>query len=106
MVHVHYLPSLGTPQVLGLEDLKLRWKEADRLVLERTSGALLPLGVAWRFEVRTGEPAAELETLAAERDASMIVVGNRGHGVVRRLLLGSVTNRLVHHADRPVLVVR
>jgi nucleotide-binding universal stress UspA family protein len=106
VVHVHYLPSFGTPQVLGLEDLKLRWKEVDRLVLERASGALIPLGVAWRFEVRTGEPPAELETLAAERGAGMIVVGNRGHGVAHRLLLGSVTNRLIHHADRPVVVVR
>lgn len=106
VVHVHYLPSLGTPQVLGLEDLQARWKEADRLVTERTAEVLDPLGVPWRFEVRTGDPAAELEALAAEHGADMVVVGNRGHGLGHRLLLGSVSNRLDHHADRPVLVVR
>jgi nucleotide-binding universal stress UspA family protein len=106
VVHVHYLPSLATPQVIGLEDLQARWKEADRLVPERTADVLDPLGVPWRFEVRTGEPAAELEALAAERRADMIVVGNRGHGLAHRLLLGSVSNRLVHHADQPVLLVR
>jgi nucleotide-binding universal stress UspA family protein len=89
-----------------LEDLQARWKEADRLVTERTAEVLDPLGVPWRFEVRTGDPAAELEALAAEHAADMVVVGNRGHGRGRRLLLGSVSNRLVHHADRPVLVVR
>ena len=53
VVHVHYLPSLGTPQVLGLEDLQARWKEADQLVTKRTAEVLDPLGVPWRFEVRT-----------------------------------------------------
>jgi nucleotide-binding universal stress UspA family protein len=35
-----------------------------------------------------------------------IVVGARGHKGARRLLLVSVSTRLVHHADCPVLVVR
>jgi len=106
VVHVHYLPSLGTPQVLGLEYLETDWKQADQLVSERTAKVLDPLGVPWRFEVRTGDPARELAALAAERGADMVVVGNRGHGVGHRLLLGSVSNRLIHHANRPVLVVR
>jgi nucleotide-binding universal stress UspA family protein len=106
VVHVHYLPSFGTPQVLGLEDLKRRWRDEDRLVIERTSGALEQLEVPWRFAARTGEPAAELEALAAERHGDMIVVGSRGHGIGHRLLLGSVSDRLVHHANRPVLIVR
>jgi nucleotide-binding universal stress UspA family protein len=44
--------------------------------------------------------------LGAEHDASAIVVGSRGQGGLTDVLLGSVPGRLVHHADRPVLVVR
>lgn len=44
--------------------------------------------------------------VAAREEADVIVVGPRGFGRVRELLVGSVTERLVHHADRPVLVVR
>ena len=44
--------------------------------------------------------------LAAEHDARAIVVGSRGQGGVADVLLGSVPGRVVHHADRPVLVVR
>jgi nucleotide-binding universal stress UspA family protein len=106
VVHVHHLPSLGAPQLLGLEDLELGWKQADLLVSRRAAEVLGPLGVPWRFEVRTGETATELEALAAERGADMVVVGNRGHGLGHRLLLGSVSNRLIQHANRPVLVVR
>jgi nucleotide-binding universal stress UspA family protein len=44
--------------------------------------------------------------LAAEHDARAIVVGSRGQGGLTNVLLGSVPGRVVHHADRPVLVVR
>ncbi len=38
-------------------------------------------------------------------DARVIVMGSRGLGAVKAFLLGSVSNALLHHADRPVLVV-
>jgi nucleotide-binding universal stress UspA family protein len=44
--------------------------------------------------------------LAAEHDARAIVVGSRGQGGLTNVLLGNVPGRVVHHADRPVLVVR
>jgi len=43
--------------------------------------------------------------LAQEHEADLIVVGSRGHSGLRAALLGSVSNGVVHHADRPVLVV-
>jgi nucleotide-binding universal stress UspA family protein len=44
--------------------------------------------------------------LGAEHDARAIVVGSRGEGGLTDVLLGSVPGRVIHHADRPVLVVR
>jgi nucleotide-binding universal stress UspA family protein len=42
---------------------------------------------------------------AGRREARVIVVGSRGLGSVKAILLGSVSGALLHHADRPVLVV-
>jgi nucleotide-binding universal stress UspA family protein len=44
--------------------------------------------------------------LAAEHDARAIVLGSRGRGGLTDVLLGSVPGRVIHHSDRPVLVVR
>jgi nucleotide-binding universal stress UspA family protein len=50
-------------------------------------------------------PAHALVELADERDARVIVVGTRGEGPLRGALLGSTPHKLLHLADRPVLVV-
>jgi nucleotide-binding universal stress UspA family protein len=57
-------------------------------------------------EGRTLEGQAAEVLLEQARDASLIVVGNRGHGGFASLLLGSVSQQVVHHAPCPVLVVR
>jgi nucleotide-binding universal stress UspA family protein len=55
--------------------------------------------------VMVGGPAHAIERIAAEANADLIVVGTRGHSPVAGLLLGSVTQRLLHIADCPVLVI-
>ena len=51
------------------------------------------------------QPAHQIADLAREADADLIVVGTHGHSAISGLLLGSVTQRLLHVAPCPVLVV-
>lgn len=53
--------------------------------------------------VMPGDPRVALRT--ASSDADLLVVGSRGHGVLDRLLLGSVATALVHHPTVPTIVV-
>src|SRR6202000_1183244 len=55
---------------------------------------------------RAGGPAGAILDVAEERDADLIVVGNKGMTGARRFLLGSVPNKVSHHAPCSVLIIR
>ena len=54
--------------------------------------------------VVTGDAAEQL--IKASRDADMVVVGSRGSGGFAALRMGSVSSKVAHHADCPVVVIR
>jgi nucleotide-binding universal stress UspA family protein len=54
---------------------------------------------------RRDEIAIDILAVADEIDADLIVLGTRGRGGVKSLMLGSVSNAVLHHADRSVLVI-
>jgi nucleotide-binding universal stress UspA family protein len=56
--------------------------------------------------LRVGRPDEQIVALAEEIGAGLIVMGNRGLGGLRRLLMGSVSDSVVRHAHCPVLIVR
>jgi len=74
-------------------------RQAQRLLDE----ALTSLDVPAEGEVVVGSPAADLQALTEHVD--LIVTGSRDWGPLRRVALGSTSDRLVHHALCPVLVV-
>ena len=55
---------------------------------------------------REGDPADAILTIAEEVGASVIVVGNKGMTGARRFLLGSVPNKISHHAPCSVYIAR
>jgi nucleotide-binding universal stress UspA family protein len=62
-------------------------------------------GVEVEVHPRKGDPADALLAVAKDNDADLIVVGNRGMTGARRVL-GSVPNKVTHHADCNVMVVK
>jgi nucleotide-binding universal stress UspA family protein len=64
------------------------------------------LAVDAATRVVIGDPGTELCRIADEDGTEVIVVGSHGSGVLKRVLLGSVSHYVLHHARCPVLVVR
>jgi nucleotide-binding universal stress UspA family protein len=58
-----------------------------------------------RIADRRGEIARAILEVGDDIDADVIVLGTRGLGGVKSVMLGSVSHAVLHHADRPVLVV-
>jgi nucleotide-binding universal stress UspA family protein len=63
-------------------------------------------GVSVRTYAREGDPADAILDVAEERGADLIVVGNKGMTGAKRFLLGSVPNKVSHHAPCSVLIIR
>jgi nucleotide-binding universal stress UspA family protein len=63
-------------------------------------------GVSVNVYAREGDPADAILDVAEERGADLIVVGNKGMTGAKRFLLGSVPNKISHHAPCSVLIIR
>ncbi|HEX9714631.1 MAG TPA: universal stress protein [Desulfurivibrionaceae bacterium] len=88
---------------VGQEVMKELYQEADK-VLDKVRKWAGDLGVQAELFVRDGEPHQAITDLAAEISASLIVMGSHGRKGLTRLLMGSVTERVIGYADCPVLV--
>jgi nucleotide-binding universal stress UspA family protein len=63
-------------------------------------------GVAAQTYAREGDPADAILDVAEELGADLIVVGNKGMTGAKRFLLGSVPNKVSHHAPCAVMIIR
>jgi nucleotide-binding universal stress UspA family protein len=85
--------GLSAPAWLGDDE-----RVAAEEVVRRAGERLAQSGVTAQTVARLGEPADALLATAEEVEADLVVVGNRGMTGVRRYLLGSVADRVAHHA--------
>jgi nucleotide-binding universal stress UspA family protein len=63
-------------------------------------------GVKTHTHAREGDPADAILDVAEEVNADLIIVGNKGMTGARRFLLGSVPNKISHHAPCSLLIIR
>ena len=79
--------------------------DAQRDVLDRTLRSVDLSNVSYETRQEIGEPSSQLIDVCRRVDADVLVVGRRGAGLFRRMVVGSVANHVVHEAPCPVLVV-
>lgn len=90
--------GVGAPPVAAVEDAARASLDA---AMKRAEGGPGPITTV----LRHGPAVATLLAEAQEHDAGLVVVGTRGLGPVRRVLLGSVSARIARDSRRPVAVV-
>jgi nucleotide-binding universal stress UspA family protein len=80
--------------------------EVAEQVLARTAKRVEEQGVQVDYSAEEGDPAEVLIEVADREGADLIVVGNKGMTGAKRFFLGSVPNKVIHHAPCGVMVVR
>jgi nucleotide-binding universal stress UspA family protein len=106
---LHVVPKLLLPpDVYGLTlaEVEKEHRAYAEKLLQKAVSFLAEPGVDTSSTILYGSPAESIAEEAASEDVGLVVVGNRGHGAVARLFLGSVSDRIVHISPKPVLVVR
>lgn len=82
-------------------------RKADELAEEGAEAAVAAgLQATARGAMARGSIWATILEVANDEDVAAVIVGSRGRSDVKSILLGSVSNAVIHHADRPVVVVR
>ena len=88
----------------------LQWmvnpREDVDATLEEAGKTLKEAGVTVQIHAREGDPADAILDVAEEQGADLIVVGNKGMTGAKRFLLGSVPNKISHHAPCSVMIIR
>ena len=106
LVHVFSHPA--AMDMLGYEDFEkiyAKRKCAGQAVIDAALQRLDASDLDIRQELCEGPEAESILTCAQNRNADIIVMGTRGMGTLKGLLLGSVSSKVIHHATCPVMVV-
>lgn len=113
IVIVHVVPAASTlitgpevssaPILLNLSD---ELDESGRRILEEGAKRTQAAGIPVTTVMEHGNISESIIHIAEDEKADLIVIGERGLGAVARFFLGSVANKVSHHAKCPVLIVK
>jgi nucleotide-binding universal stress UspA family protein len=99
---------LGAERRQAPEDLQwtINPREDVDATLEAAAAVAREANIEVTTHARQGDPADAILDVAEEQEADLIVVGNKGMTGAKRFLLGSVPNKVSHHAPCSVLIIR
>jgi nucleotide-binding universal stress UspA family protein len=103
---IHVFPH--TSDLLGYEDFEklfAKRKSAGQAIVDRALQKLDESKLQVRTELLEGPEAESILKSAQNLEADLIVMGTRGLGAVKGLLIGSVSRKVLHYASCPVMVV-
>jgi nucleotide-binding universal stress UspA family protein len=125
LIHVLSLEEEGAPDLIAISELgyypgilppdasgdrfRDQWKAYEDKCLENLrfyTDKATEAGVATEFTQASGSPGRAICKLAETWEADLIVVGRRGHSGLSELILGSVSNYVLHHAPCSVLTLQ
>ena len=74
--------------------------------IKDTISTLKEDNIPYTLKVAIGDPADEIIRTASKEEAELIILGSRGLGTIKGVVLGSVSQKVTHNAECPVMIVR
>jgi nucleotide-binding universal stress UspA family protein len=107
LMHAYELPIIGLPEgaLLATAEVANRLITSSEQTLAMLADAHSREGVRIKWVLRQGVPHEEVQKLADEMDADLIVVGTHARKGLQRFLLGSVAEKIIRTVERPILTI-
>lgn len=106
LLNVQFPQHGNVPLFIGKEDIDIYHREEGLKALQTARGLLEQANIACKVHVTVGNPWEMITGFAKEIDCAQIVIGPRGLGIVKGLLLGSVASKVMQFTTVPVLLVK
>lgn len=106
LLNVQYPLDGNVSLFINQSDIKQYHQEEGLKSLQKTRDLFAQSGIACQYHITVGDPAEMIVRFAVEKHYDQIVMGPRGKGSIKGLLLGSVTNKVMQLSNIPVLLVK
>ncbi|MEG6584891.1 universal stress protein [Dendrosporobacter sp. 1207_IL3150] len=99
-------PPEFSPTVSEIEEFYEDGEKYFRPLLEKVEEKVNFLNISLRTEILRGHPAESIVRYAYDRRADLVVLGTRGNGGFKSLIIGSVAQKVVTYSKVPVAVIK
>ena len=106
LVYIIHNPPSQSRMVQANFDVHSLLEEDAKSDIKNTLEIFETEGLAYTLKVAIGDPAAEIIGIAEKENADLIVIGSRGLGTLKGVFMGSVSQKVTHHAKCPVMIVK
>jgi nucleotide-binding universal stress UspA family protein len=109
VLHVIDIRHLHIPVIYAIKELSAfeeRYTRQAKEGADAVAQTLQEVGIKARVRIEKGIPFTEILRVEDEEDISLIIIGSHGKSNVAEMLLGSVSEKVIRKAKRPVLVVK
>ena len=106
LLNVQYPLRGSVPMFIDKESIDLYYQEEGMKELQPARELLDRAGIAYRFHITAGTPPDMILRYAEEINCDKIIIGPRGLGAVKGILLGSVASKIMQLATIPVLLIK
>jgi nucleotide-binding universal stress UspA family protein len=105
---LHCVPAVPNraAAALGKEVVEDHYREEAEKVFEPLRGFFSQRGIAATFVPKVGHVAEQIAAVADAGKFDLLVMGSHGHGMLGKLVMGSVATSVMAHCHTPVLLVR
>jgi len=100
------IPVLHIQSEKLLRDLLDAYKKESQLILSKCSEIATRKGLSINTKLLQGNAGSAILDFCEKEKYDIIVMGSRGMGKFKELVLGSVSSKIVHHSSCPVMIIR